>query len=465
MFSASTYSDRRRALCGHDALSSGVVVLLGNEHSPMNAAANPHPFRQDSTFLYYLGIDVPGVDALIDLDTGQTRVFGDDPSLDDVVWMGERPSLTDHAARAGVERTAPRAELADALRTAVEKGRRVHLLPPYRDAHYRRIASLLGLRRSHVAAYVSVPLVDAVIAQRSLKSDAEIDQLETAVDTTAQLHSTAMEMAVPGTREQTIAGRLAGLAKAKGRGLSFPPTCSVRGEVLHNHAYENTLTENDLLLVDAGGTSPLHYAGDITRTLPVGGTFTPRQRRLYEAVLDAQTTAIEAIAPGVPFRDLHLQACTVLTEHLIDIGLMNGPADAAVAAGAHALFLPHGLGHMLGLDVHDMEALGEDRVGYADDQTRSDQFGLHTLRLARPLAPGFVVTVEPGFYVIPPLLARWRAEGRHEQFINYDAAADLSGFGGIRIEDDVLVTPDGARVLGPDLPKTASDVEARVPDA
>jgi len=465
MFSPSTYADRRQRLCEAAALSSGVVLLLGNEHSPMNAAANPHPFRQDSTFLYYLGVDVPGVDALIDLDAGTTQLFGDEPALDDVVWMGERPSLADHAERAGVEQTAPRAALGDALETAVEQGRRVHLLPPYREAHYRRIETLLGLRRSHVAAHVSAPLLDAVIAQRSRKSKAEIEQLEAAVAVTARLHTTAMEMARPGTTERAIAGRLAGMAKAEGRGLSFPPTCSVRGEVLHNHSYANTLNEGDLLLVDAGGTSPLHYAGDVTRTLPVGGSFTARQQRLYEAVLDAQTTAIDAIAPGVPFRDLHQRACTVLTEHLIDIGLMNGPAEAAVAAGAHALFLPHGLGHMLGLDVHDMEALGEDRVGYAEDQMRSDQFGLHTLRLARPLAPGFVVTVEPGFYVIPALLARWREEQRHGRFINYDAAADLADFGGIRIEDDVMVTPDGGRVLGPDIPKAVAAVEARVPDA
>jgi Xaa-Pro aminopeptidase len=425
----------------------------------MNFAANPYPFRQDSTFLYYFGLDVPGVDALLDLDEGRARLYGDDPTLDDIVWMGDRPSLQSRAEQVNVDRTAPRSALPDDLAEIDEQGRRIHLLPPYRDQHYHRIDTLLGLSRDEVASQVSVPLLNAVTAQRAVKSDAEIEQIEAALQTTARMHEAALRMAAPGTTERTIAGRFAGIADAKGRGLAFRPTCSVRGEVLHNHDYSNALSANDLLLVDAGGTSPLHYAGDITRVLPVGGPFTPRQRRLYKAVLDAQTAALDQIEPGVPFVDVHRHACRVLTEHLVDLGLMHGPPAAAVEAGAHALFFPHGLGHMLGLDVHDMENLGEDRVGYADDQERSDQFGLHTLRLARPLRSGFVLTVEPGFYVIPTLLDRWREENRHADFINYERAADFVEFGGIRIEDDVLVTEDGAEVLGPDIPKTVSAVE------
>ena len=461
MFAPSTYAQRRRALCTALQDDSGLVLFLGNEPSAMNFAANPYPFRQDSTFLYYFGIDAPGLDALLDLDTGHAHLFGDDPTMDEVVWMGNRPSVQARAERAGVERTASRSALPDALDTALEQDRRIHLLPPYRDQHVRRLDTLLGVRPDEVEAHVSAPLLDAVVAQRAVKSDTEIDQLETALQATARMHDTAMEMATPGTAERTIAGRLAGIADAEGRGLSFRPTCSIHGEVLHNHDYSNTLCPNDLLLVDAGGTSPLHYAGDVTRTVPVGGTFTDRQRRLYEAVLDAQTAALDAIAPGVPFVEIHRHACRVLTEHLIDVGLMHGPADAAVEAGAHALFFPHGLGHMLGLDVHDMENLGEDRVGYADDQTRSEQFGLHTLRLARPLQPGFVLTVEPGFYVIPALLKQWRDANRHADFINYERAADFVEFGGIRIEDNVLVTEDGADILGPAIPKTIAQVEAR----
>ena len=461
MFAPSTYAQRRRALCNALRDESGLVLFLGNEQSPMNFAANPYPFRQDSTFLYYFGLDVPGVDAVLDLDEGHARLYGDDPTVDEIVWMGDRPSLRARAERAGGQHTESRAALADALDTARAQNRRIHLLPPYRDQQYRRLNTLLGLSRDEVSAHVSEPLIDAVVAQRSVKSDAEVEQLESALQTTARMHETAMERATPGTTEQTIAGRLAGIADAEGRGLSFRPTCSIHGEVLHNHDYSNPLRPNDLLLVDAGGTSPLHYAGDVTRTVPVGGAFTDRQRRLYEAVLDAQTSALDAIAPGVPFVDIHRHACRVLTEHLIDVGLMNGPADAAVEAGAHALFFPHGLGHMLGLDVHDMENLGEDRVGYAANQTRSDQFGLHTLRLARPLEAGFVLTVEPGLYVIPALLEQWRDANRHADFINYDRAADFADFGGIRIEDDVLVTENGADILGPAIPKTIANVEAR----
>jgi len=461
MFAPSTYVQRRRTLCEALRDESGLVLFLGNEQSPMNFAANPYPFRQDSTFLYYFGLDVPGVDALLDLDTGRARLFGDAPTMDEIVWRGTRPSLEAQAERVGVERTASRSTLADALDTALEQDRRVHLLPPYRAQQHRRLDTLLGMHHDTVESHVSAPLLDAIVAQRSVKSDAEVEQLETALQTTARIHETAMQRATPGTAERTIAGQLAGAADTHGRGLAFRPTCSVHGEILHNHDYSNALSPNDLLLVDAGGTSPLHYAGDVTRVVPVGGSFTPRQRRLYEAVLDAQTSALEAIAPGVPFVDIHRHACRVLTEHLVDVGLMHGPIDDAVEAGAHALFFPHGLGHMLGLDVHDMENLGEDRVGYADDQARREQFGLHTLRLARPLKPGFVLTVEPGFYVIPALLEQWRDANRHADFINYERAETFAGFGGIRIEDDVLVTEDGAALLGPPIPKTITAVEAR----
>jgi len=447
-------------LIGADAPESGLVLLLGNEESAMNYRDNPYPFRQDSTFLYYLGIDVPGLAALIDLDAGTTCLYGDDPDLDDVIWMGERPSLQEYAEQADVPDTSPRSALAEDLTTARKRNRDIHFLPPYRSGHYHRLEQLLGLRPERADPYASAPLVRAVVSQRSVKSEAEIQELETAVEVTAQMHEHAMKAAMPGRTEREIAGGLTGIAEAKGRGLSFRPTCSVHGEVLHNHVYSNELEDGDLLLVDAGASSPLYYAGDITRVTPVGGTFRPRQQALYEAVLDAQTSAIDAIEPDVPFRDIHRHSCRVLTEHLIDMGLMTGDAEAAVEEGAHALFFPHGLGHMLGLDTHEMENLGEDVVGYGPDQTRSQQFGLNTLRLARPLKPGFVVTVEPGCYFIPELIQQWENEGRHEAFIDYDTVAEFTDFGGIRIEDDVVVTEDGRRVLGPGIPKTVDAVES-----
>lgn len=460
MFDPSTYRSRRRQLVQHDRPDTGLVLLVGNERSAMNYADNAYPFRQDSTFLYYFGLDRPGLFGIIDLDEGTSTIYGEDPDLEDIVWTGERDLLRDAARTVGVERVAPVSDLEDRVSSAQQKGRPVHFLPPYRAEHRLRYHTLLGLSHDEVDAAASEPLIRAVVRQRSRKTEAEISQLEAALDTTTRLHERAMRRARPGVSEREIFGILAGTVAADGVSFSFPPTCSIRGEVLHNYDYSNTLREGDLLLLDAGANSPLYYAGDITRVSPVGGSFTERQRAIYEAVLATQTAAIEALEPGVPFKKIHLHASRVLTDHLIEVGLMQGDAAEAVAAGAHALFFPHGLGHMLGLDAHDMENLGEEYVGYADDQTRAEQFGLDTLRLARPLRPGFVVTVEPGCYFIPSLVERWQAEDRHEAFIDYDAVEDFLGFGGIRLEDDALITADSARVLGPTPPTAADEVEA-----
>ncbi len=457
MFTPSVYAARRERLAS--SVSSGLVLLLGNTESPMNAVDNPYPYRQDSSFLYYVGIDQPGVDAVVDTETGTTTLYGDDPTLDSVVWTGPQPSTDELAESSGIPSTARRSQLADDLWAAIRSGRPVHFLPPYRDTQRHRLQSLLGIETDRVDDYASGALTQAVVQQRSVKSEAEIREIEKAVASTAAVHEYAMSTARPGRVEREIAGLLAGLARSRGGELAFPPTCSVRGEVLHNHHYENTMEEGDLLLVDAGATSPTHYAGDVTRVTPVGGTFSERQRALYEAVLDAEESAIDALEPGVPYRDVHLLSARVLTTHLVDIGLMSGDPKAAVEAGAHALFFPHGLGHMMGLDVHDMEALGEDRVGYAPDQERSDQFGLNALRLARSLEPGFVLTVEPGLYFIPALIRQWRDDNRHADFINYGVLDDFVGLGGIRIEDDVVITESGARVLGPRIPKSIDEVE------
>lgn len=462
MFDPSTYRSRRRALINQERPETGLVLLLGNQQSPRNYAANSHPFRQDSTFLYYLGLDRPDLYGLIDLDEGTSTLYGEESTLEDVIWSGDQPSLREEAQAAGIDTVAPVSELESRLSRAREQDRPIHFLPPYRDEHRLRFESLLDLHKNQLDAAVSEPLIRAVVRQRSTKSDAEVAQIEEALERTARLHEYALQHAAPGVAEREIMGGMTGLVAAADSAFSFTPTCSIHGEVLHNHSYPNTLADGDLLVVDAGADSSLHYAGDITRTLPVGGRFSDRQRAVYDAVLAAQEAAIDVLAPGVPFIDIHLHAARTLTEHLIEMGLMQGDHDEAVDAGAHALFFSHGLGHMMGLDVHDMESLGEDYVGYADDQTRPEQFGLHTLRLARPLRPGFVATVEPGCYFIPPLVERWRSEGRHEAFINYDRVDDFLGLGGIRIEDDVLITEDGARVLGPPIPKAADEVEAQV---
>ena len=457
MFSAPTYVSRRRELANQ--LGDGLILLLGNEEAPMNYDGNPYPFRQDSTFLYYTGLDQPGLACIIDTSTGATTLYGEYAGLDDVVWTGPKPSVSERAEISGIGQTGTRDDLAADVQDALGTDCTVHLLPPYRDRHRIQIGNLLDVDPRQADEQASPALIRAVVEQRAMKSSEELRELTQAVELTKTMHETAMRMASPGRTEQEIAARLTGLAQSGGGELSFPITCSIRGEILHNHHYANPLLDEDLLLVDTGATSSMHYAADVTRVTPVSGTFTDRQRAVYEAVLDAQETAIAACTVGTSFRDVHLISARVLTEHLIDIGLMRGPADDAVEAGAHALFFPHGLGHMLGLDVHDMEALGESYVGYPGDLERSDQFGLNALRLARDLEPGHVVTVEPGCYFIPQLIARWRDDDKHADFIDYDTVTDFVGFGGIRIEDDIHITEDGPEIIGPAIAKSVDEVE------
>lgn len=457
MFPAPTYVSRRRELANQ--LGDGLILLLGNEEAPMNYDGNPYPFRQDSTFLYYTGLDQPGLACIIDTGTGATTLYGDHAGLDEVVWTGPKPSVAERAEVAGIGQTGTRSDLADDVQEALGTDRTVHLLPPYRDRHRIQLGDLLDIDPRQTDAQTSSALIRAVVEQRALKSNEELRELKQAVEITKTMHETAMRMASPGRTEQEIAARLTGLAQSGGGELSFPVTCSIRGEILHNHHYANPLLDEDLLLVDTGATSSMHYAADVTRVTPVSGQFTDRQRAVYEAVLDAQETAIEACTIATSFRDVHLRSARVLTEHLIDIGLMRGPAEDAVEAGAHALFFPHGLGHMLGLDVHDMEGLGESYVGYPGDLERSDQFGLNALRLARDLEPGHVVTVEPGCYFIPQLIARWRDDDKHADFIDYDTVTDFVGFGGIRIEDDIHINEDGPEIIGPAIAKSVEEVE------
>jgi Xaa-Pro aminopeptidase len=462
-FDADTYAARRRRLA--EKLESGLVLLLGNGRSAANYGGNPYPFRQDSTFLYFAGLDRPGVDLVIDADAGRATLFGEDPSLDNIVWDGPQPSIGEQAARAGIEETA----LPEALVAVVDEARKgardVHMLPPYREAHRCRLGALLDVPPGATDERASERLIRAVVAQREAKTDAEVAEIETALRTTRQMHLLAMRETKPGAVEQEVAGRMEGIARAAGGETAFSSIFSTHGEIFHNSPSERRLEDGALALCDAGGTAPSHYAGDITRTTPVSGSFSEKQRAVYEIVLEAQEAAIEATQPGATFKDVHVLAARRLAAGLKEIGLMTGDPGEAVAEGAHALFFPHGLGHMLGLDAHDMEALGEDYVGY-DDPTvedgvqRSYQFGLNALRLGRKLKPGFVLTVEPGCYFIPPLIEQWRSEGRHADFIDYDAVEGYEDFGGIRIEDDVLVTADGPQVLGEPIPKQPGEVEA-----
>ncbi|MBK6933204.1 MAG: aminopeptidase P family protein [Saprospirales bacterium] len=458
MFSANTYQARRERL--RKDLKTGLVLLPGNNEVGMNYAGNTYPFRQDSSFLYFFGLDQPALAAVIDLDRGQDILFGDDLLVEDVVWMGAMPRMKTLAARVGVQQVLPMRRLAGFLKKMRRAGQTIHFLPPYRHENMLFLKEALNIpvRRQKDAA--SVALIRAVVAQRAHKSAEEIAEMERAVDVTGAMHIAAMRAARAGQVEAELAGLVEGLAASSGGWLSYPVILSVNGQILHNHYHGNTLRRGQMVLGDFGAETAMRYAGDITRTFPVDKKFTTKQREIYEIVLDAEVSAIASLKPGITYQSVHLAAARRMAEGLKALGLMRGDLDEAVAQGAHALFFPHGLGHMIGLDVHDMEDLGEQYVGYSDAVTRSTQFGAAYLRLARALEPGFVLTVEPGIYFIPQLIDQWRRKKMFEPFINYPALAKYRQFGGVRIEDNVLITPAGHRVLGAPIPKTVAGVEA-----
>jgi len=458
MFPANVYVERRNRL--RNDLQTGVLLFLGNNESPMNYADNPYPFRQDSSFLYFFGLDSPGLAAVIDIDENKEIVCGADLAVDDIVWTGPQPSLRERCRQIAVHETGSLDALEAGLKKAREQGRPIHFLPPYRAEHVLRLKHWLGIDPTTIKDRASVLLIKAVVAQRSKKSPEEIAQIEAALDTTYEMQTLAMRMARPGALEREVAGAIAGLALSRGVHLAFPTILSVHGEILHNPFYGNVMKEGNLVVHDSGAESPLHYASDITRTIPVGRKFAQKQKEIYSIVLDAQKCAMEAVKPGVEFRSIHRLACHRLASGLRDLGLMKGNVEEAVEAGAHTLFFPCGVGHMLGLDVHDMEALGEDYVGYSETIRRNPAFGWKSLRLAKAVEPGFVVTVEPGIYFNPELIARWKADEKCSEFINYDRVVQYSGFGGIRIEDDVLVTESAHRILGKKIPKTFEEMEA-----
>lgn len=457
MFSKEVYARRRSELRGR--MEGGIGLFPGNTEAPMNYPANPYRFRQDSDFLYFFGLDLPGFAGLIDFDSGKEILFGNDFDMDDIVWMGPQPTVRELALRSGITETAPLAELETFIAGALSKNRKIHFLPPYRGDTKIMLASLLKENPCSMKTAPSADLVKAVVSLRSLKDEAEIGEIEKAVDIAREMHVTAMKMCRPGVKEQEIAGAIEGIALSMGAGVSFPVILSMDGQTLHNHSHDNILEKGRMMVTDAGAETNLHYASDITRTTPVGGKFSTLQKEIYETVLKANIEAINATRPGVSNRDVHLLACRVLAGGLKDLGLMKGDVDEAVALGAHALFMPHGIGHMLGLDVHDMEALGENFVGYSDDVRRSEQFGLAFLRFALPYVPGHVFTIEPGCYFIPELIESWKAEGKFTDFISYGQLEKYMSIGGIRIEDNILITAGGHKVLGRPIPKTVREIE------
>lgn len=452
MFSTHTYIQRRSAL--KQQFSGGLLFFMGNDESGMNYADNTYHFRQDSTFLYYFGISREGLYAVVDLDEGTECIYGDDYSIDAIVWMGDMPLLSDLAAKVGVSASAP----VSALSAKLQTNRKVHFLPPYRPEHRLKLWNLLGLAPGEQDQRVSRELILAVAAQRNIKTTEEIVEIEKAVNVTVEMHRTAMRYARPGMTEAQAAARVHEVALSAGGSLSFPIIATINGQTLHNHYHGNVIKEGQLFLLDAGAETPMGYAGDMSSTFPVSPTFTSEQRDVYEVCLAAHNAAIEALRPGVRFKDVHLMAARMIFEGLGQLGFTKGNADDAVAAGAHALFFPCGLGHLMGMDVHDMENLGEQWVGYAGE-AKSTQFGLKSLRLGMSLQEGNVLTIEPGIYFIPQLIQRWQQEKTNAEFLNFDKISRYLNFGGVRNEEDVLITANGHRVLGEPLAKSIAEVE------
>ena len=459
MFDREVYQGRRDRL--KQRISSGLVLLMGNRESPVNYPDNVYPFRQDSSFLYFFGIQRPGLAGLIDLDTGQETLFGDDYTLDQVVWMGPRPGLDEMGRAVGVERARPYARLREVLVQAMEKDRRIMILPPYRGSRWVALEEALGLPKKAVRRLVSRELIGAVVALREVKEDREVAEIEKALAVTQRMQLRAMSMARPGVTEKEIAIAVGAEAASLG-GQASELIATVQGQTLHQMTQVNTLEQGDLFILDGGAQSELCYASDITRTFPVGGRFDPRQRDIYETVLAANLKAASLTRPGVAYREVFLAALSTIASGLKEMGLMKGDPAQAAAQGAVSLFMPHGLGHQMGLDIHDMEDLGEDYVGYDKEIARDTRFGLSALRFGRKLFPGLVLTNEPGCYFIPDLIDRWRTEGRFKEFIDYDKVDKFRDFSGVRIEDDILVTDSGCRVLGPPIAKTAAEVEEAV---
>jgi Xaa-Pro aminopeptidase len=455
MFSSETYINRRAAL--KKSVGSGVLLFLGNDEQGYNYEDNAFSFRQDSSFLYYFGLAYAGLNAVIDIDNDREIIFGDELTIDYIVWMGNQPTLAEKAQGVGIKETLPARQLADYLADAVKKGRTVHYLPQYRDGNRIKLFNLLGVKPGMETP--SVDFIRAVVNMRKNKTAEEVAEIRRAADATADMHIEATKCVRAGMYEYEVAARLEAVAQAHGCPLAFPTICTVHGETLHNHYHGNLIKPGDMLLVDAGCELPSGYCGDMSSTICVDKKYTRRQKDVYDIQVAAHQAAVAALKPGVPFVDVYELSARVICEGLKNLGLMKGNPEDAVAAGAHAMFFPTGLGHMMGLDVHDMESLGEVWVGY-DGKPKSTQFGRKSLRLARPLEPGFVLTIEPGVYFIPELIDYWGAERRFADFINYDLLETYKDFGGVRNEENYLITETGAERLGKKIPLTTDEVEA-----
>ena len=455
MFKEQVYINRRQVLS--DNVKEGIILLLGNNESPMNYADNTYPFRQDSTFLYYTGINKPSLVLIININEGKEILFGDNLTMDMIVWMGNQPKLEEYAFQCGITDVRPLNELNVYLNKAIHT-KRIHFLPPYREDAVWKLQDILGHSREKILAGYSEELIRTIVSQREIKSNDEIKEIEKAVNVSVEMHNAAIRMAKPGMSEAMIAAEMHRIALASGGDIAFPVIATINGQTLHNHYHGNILKEGDLLLLDAGAQTEMGYCGDLSSTFPVSSQFTSLQKELYQISLDAHESAVSKLKPNVAFKEVHFEACRVIAEGLKGIGLLKGNIQNALEAGAHAMFFPCGTGHMMGLDVHDMENLGEKWVGY-DGEEKSTQFGLKSLRLGKELKPGFVLTIEPGIYFIPELIDLWYSEKRHSEFLNYDQIIKFKNMGGMRNEEDFLITDRGARRLGKLRSKTINEIE------
>jgi len=455
MFPKNTYVRRREKL--RKSIGSGLILLLGNDESPMNYADNGYHFRQDSTFLFFFGLSHPSYAAILDCESGEEWIFGNDLTIDDFVWMGPQPTIAEQSFQVGISNTGNLELLQKRLAEAKQQGRKIHYLTPYRPENKIKLFEWLRVLPENSKSDASIDLIKAVVNQRNYKSDEEIEEIIKAVNVSVDMHTLAMKMAKPGVTEAQIAAAVHQKALSVGSQISFPIIATINGQTLHNHYHENVLKDGDLFLLDAGAETVMGYAGDLSSTVPVNGKFTSRQQDIYNLCLKSHNAAIDMLKPGIPFKEVYFEACRVIIRGLKDLGLMKGNVDDALTNGAHALFFPCGLGHMMGLDVHDMEDLGEVYVGY-DGEPKSTQFGLKSLRLGRKLEPGFVLTIEPGIYFIPQLIDLWKSKKHNFDYINFDKVEQYKAFGGLRNEEDFLITNEGKMLLGKPKPKSIEDV-------
>ena len=456
MFSKSTYINRRNHL--RKQINSGIAIFIGNDEAPMNYTDNTYHYRQDSSFLYYFGIEQSGLVGIIDFELGNDAIFGTDFTIDDIVWMGSQPTLKEKSALVGIEVVGSLLDFEKRIEKALATSQKIHFLPPYRDEHRIKLFRWLHVHPDNQATKASVELIVAIGEQRIVKSEEEILELDEAANITVDMHLAALHFAKPGMTEAQVVAKVHEVALAVGGNIAFPIIATINGQTLHNHYHGNTLKSGQMFLLDAGYETPNGYAGDMSSTFPVDQKFTAQQKEIYEISLQAHEAALAKLKPGINFREVHFAAATAMAQGLKEMGFMKGNMADAVEAGAHALFFPCGTGHLLGLDVHDMENLGEQHVGYAG-KPKSTLFGLKSLRLARPLQPGFVLTIEPGIYFIPELIHLWKSKNRFAEFINYPKVEQYKNFSGCRNEEDVLITETGYKILGKRLAKTVKEVE------